>query len=49
MAADFPSYDVGAIPPLGPDTPAELIDLLRASRAILAAWPLLGLKAVSAG
>jgi Ala-tRNA(Pro) deacylase len=27
MAADFPSYDVGAIPPLGPDTPAELIDL----------------------
>ena len=27
MAADFPSYEVGAIPPLGPDTPAELIDL----------------------
>ena len=26
MAADFPSYAVGAIPPLGPDTPAELID-----------------------
>jgi prolyl-tRNA editing enzyme YbaK/EbsC (Cys-tRNA(Pro) deacylase) len=26
MAADFPSYEVGAIPPLGPDTPAELID-----------------------
>ena len=27
MAADFPAYDVGAIPPIGPDTPAELIDL----------------------
>jgi Ala-tRNA(Pro) deacylase len=27
MAADFPGYEVGAIPPLGPDTPAELIDL----------------------
>jgi Ala-tRNA(Pro) deacylase len=26
MAADFPSYEVGAIPPIGPDTPAELID-----------------------
>ena len=26
MAADFPTYDVGAIPPIGPDTPAELID-----------------------
>src|SRR5436305_5230772 len=27
MAADFPAYDAGAIPPTGPDTPAELIDL----------------------
>jgi Ala-tRNA(Pro) deacylase len=27
MAADFPDYDVGAIPPVGPDTPAELIDV----------------------
>jgi Ala-tRNA(Pro) deacylase len=27
MAADFPAYEVGAIPPLGPDTPAELVDL----------------------
>ena len=27
MAADFPAYDAGAIPPIGPDTPAELIDL----------------------
>ena len=27
MAADFPAYEVGAIPPLGPDTPVELIDL----------------------
>jgi Ala-tRNA(Pro) deacylase len=27
MAADFPAYAVGAIPPLGPDTPAELIDV----------------------
>ena len=26
MAADFPAYDVGAIPPIGPDTPAEVID-----------------------
>ena len=26
IAADFPGYQVGAIPPLGPDTPAELID-----------------------
>jgi hypothetical protein len=26
MAADFPAYQVGAIPPIGPDTPAELID-----------------------
>ena len=26
MAADFPAYEVGAIPPLGPDTPVELID-----------------------
>jgi prolyl-tRNA editing enzyme YbaK/EbsC (Cys-tRNA(Pro) deacylase) len=27
IAADFPAYDVGAVPPLGPDTPAELIDV----------------------
>jgi Ala-tRNA(Pro) deacylase len=27
MAADFPAYEAGAIPPLGPGTPAELIDL----------------------
>jgi Ala-tRNA(Pro) deacylase len=27
MARDFPAYDVGAIPPVGPDTPAELIDV----------------------
>jgi prolyl-tRNA editing enzyme YbaK/EbsC (Cys-tRNA(Pro) deacylase) len=27
MAADFPAYEVGAIPPMGPDTPAGLIDL----------------------
>jgi Cys-tRNA(Pro)/Cys-tRNA(Cys) deacylase len=27
MAADFPAYEVGAIPPLGPEAPAELIDL----------------------
>jgi prolyl-tRNA editing enzyme YbaK/EbsC (Cys-tRNA(Pro) deacylase) len=27
MATDFPGYEVGAIPPLGPDTPAELIDM----------------------
>jgi Ala-tRNA(Pro) deacylase len=27
IAADFPAYEVGAIPPIGPDTPAELIDL----------------------
>ena len=27
MAASFPGYEVGAIPPVGPDTPAELIDL----------------------
>ena len=27
MATDFPAYEVGAIPPIGPDTPAELIDL----------------------
>jgi len=26
MAADFPAYEVGAIPPIGPDTPTELID-----------------------
>jgi prolyl-tRNA editing enzyme YbaK/EbsC (Cys-tRNA(Pro) deacylase) len=27
MATEFPAYEVGAIPPIGPDTPAELIDL----------------------
>ena len=27
MAANFPAYEAGAIPPIGPDTPAELIDL----------------------
>jgi prolyl-tRNA editing enzyme YbaK/EbsC (Cys-tRNA(Pro) deacylase) len=27
MAADFPGYEVGALPPMGPDTPAELIDM----------------------
>lgn len=27
MAADFPDYEVGSIPPIGPDTPAALIDL----------------------
>jgi Ala-tRNA(Pro) deacylase len=27
MAADFPAYEVGAIPPIGPDTPAELMDV----------------------
>ena len=26
MAEDFPAYEVGAIPPVGPDTPAALID-----------------------
>jgi prolyl-tRNA editing enzyme YbaK/EbsC (Cys-tRNA(Pro) deacylase) len=26
MAADFPQYELGAIPPFGPRTPAELID-----------------------
>lgn len=26
MATEFPAYEVGAIPPIGPDTPAELID-----------------------
>ena len=26
MAADFPAYEIGATPPLGPNTPAELID-----------------------
>ena len=26
MAADFPAHEVGAVPPVGPDTPAELID-----------------------
>ena len=27
MTTSFPAYEVGAIPPIGPDTPAELIDL----------------------
>lgn len=27
MEDDFPGYEVGALPPLGPDTPAELIDM----------------------
>ena len=27
MAADFSQYEVGAIPPIGPDTPLELVDL----------------------
>src|SRR5438034_8173629 len=27
MAADFPDYEVGAIPPIGPDTPAEVFDM----------------------
>lgn len=27
MAADFPGHEVGALPPLGPDTPVELIDM----------------------
>jgi prolyl-tRNA editing enzyme YbaK/EbsC (Cys-tRNA(Pro) deacylase) len=26
MASDFSTYEVGAVPPMGPDTPAELID-----------------------
>jgi Ala-tRNA(Pro) deacylase len=26
IAADFPEYDVGAVPPLGPRTPPELLD-----------------------
>jgi prolyl-tRNA editing enzyme YbaK/EbsC (Cys-tRNA(Pro) deacylase) len=26
MASDFAAYEVGAVPPMGPDTPAELID-----------------------
>jgi prolyl-tRNA editing enzyme YbaK/EbsC (Cys-tRNA(Pro) deacylase) len=26
MAASFPIYEVGAIPPVGPDTPTELVD-----------------------
>jgi prolyl-tRNA editing enzyme YbaK/EbsC (Cys-tRNA(Pro) deacylase) len=36
MAADFPEYEVGAIPPFGPRTPAELIDrrLLNYSRVL---------------
>jgi len=27
MAAAFPNCEVGAIPPIGPDTPAEVIDM----------------------
>jgi prolyl-tRNA editing enzyme YbaK/EbsC (Cys-tRNA(Pro) deacylase) len=27
MAADFPDYEAGSIPPIGPGTPTELIDL----------------------
>src|SRR5947209_6951761 len=27
MASDFAGYEVGALPPVGPDTPAELIDM----------------------
>jgi Cys-tRNA(Pro)/Cys-tRNA(Cys) deacylase len=27
MAAEFSQYEVGAIPPIGPDTPLELVDL----------------------
>jgi Ala-tRNA(Pro) deacylase len=27
MASDFPAYEVGAMPPVGPDTPTELIDM----------------------
>ena len=27
MAADFSQHDVGAIPPMGPDTPPELVDV----------------------
>jgi len=27
LAADFAGYEVGALPPVGPDTPAELIDM----------------------
>ena len=27
MAADFSEYEVGAIPPIGPETPVELIDV----------------------
>jgi prolyl-tRNA editing enzyme YbaK/EbsC (Cys-tRNA(Pro) deacylase) len=27
MAAEFAAYEVGAIPPIGPDTPAEVIDV----------------------
>jgi Ala-tRNA(Pro) deacylase len=36
MASDFPEYDVGAIPPIGPRTPAELFDrrLLEYSRVL---------------
>jgi prolyl-tRNA editing enzyme YbaK/EbsC (Cys-tRNA(Pro) deacylase) len=27
MAADFSQHEVGAIPPIGPDTPLELVDV----------------------
>ena len=27
MAADFPTYEVGATPPFGPDTTAEVVDM----------------------
>jgi prolyl-tRNA editing enzyme YbaK/EbsC (Cys-tRNA(Pro) deacylase) len=27
MLGGFPAYEVGAIPPIGPDTPAEVMDL----------------------
>ena len=39
MAADFPDYEVGAIPPIGPDTPAEVFDmrLLAYQRVLCAA------------
>jgi Ala-tRNA(Pro) deacylase len=39
MAADFPDYEVGAIPPIGPDTPDEVFDmrLLSYQRVLCAA------------
>jgi Ala-tRNA(Pro) deacylase len=39
MASDFPAYEVGAMPPIGPDTPTELIDmrLLAFGRVLCAA------------